>query len=226
MRIVTWNCGGGPLTARLRETSALGADLLALQEVSTTTVPDVPNACWSGANSIKSRAVVGSADQRVRELPIANDTPTSVMPVIVEGRVAYSVVSVYTHKRPSYVEHLKDGLRSVRALLAVGPVVVMGDFNASVTFDKGVRRSNFLPLVEHLANDWGLVSAYHEFFRVEHGREEHPTLYMRRKPDRGYHIDYVFVPKEWAGRINRVEVPPYEQWTTSDHRPVIVDLDL
>jgi endonuclease/exonuclease/phosphatase family metal-dependent hydrolase len=205
---------------------ALGADLLALQEVSTTTLPDVPNACWRGARPTKSAAVVGSADLRVRELPIANDTPTSVMPVIVEGRVVCSVVSVYPHKRPSYVEHLKDGLQSVRALLPAGPVVLVGDFNASVTFDKGGRRSNFRPLVDHLANDWGLVSAYHEFFRVEHGREEHPTLYHTRRQDRGYHIDYVFVPKEWAGRISRVEVPAYDQWTTSDHRPVVVDLDV
>jgi endonuclease/exonuclease/phosphatase family metal-dependent hydrolase len=46
-----------------------------------------------------------------------------------------------------------------------------------------------------------------------------------RNKDKGYHIDYCFVPKQ--STIERVAIGNYDEWKDlSDHRPLIVDLAL
>lgn len=53
-----------------------------------------------------------------------------------------------------------------------------------------------------------------------------PTLYHRRKLERSFHIDHVFVSKDWTTGIE-VTVGTYEDWVAtkrSDHIPLIVDV--
>jgi endonuclease/exonuclease/phosphatase family metal-dependent hydrolase len=48
---------------------------------------------------------------------------------------------------------------------------------------------------------------------------------MFRHEDKPYHVDYIFIPREWAPRLRAVEVGGYEQWSKlSDHCPVIADV--
>ena len=77
-----------------------------------------------------------------------------------------------------------------------------------------------------LKEEFGLLSVYHTFFGIEPGCEPHPTFYMHRTQDRPFHIDYCFIPESWAERIMSVEVGSYSDWTTSDHRPLTVELAL
>jgi exonuclease III len=47
---------------------------------------------------------------------------------------------------------------------------------------------------------------------------------MYRKRDKGYHIDYCFVPKSWMRWVKSVSVGTYEQWSDlSDHSPMFVE---
>jgi len=44
-----------------------------------------------------------------------------------------------------------------------------------------------------------------------------------------YHIDYVFLPAAWIGKVNHLSVDTFETWCgagLSDHVPVIVDVDV
>jgi endonuclease/exonuclease/phosphatase family metal-dependent hydrolase len=76
-----------------------------------------------------------------------------------------------------------------------------------------------------LLNEHGLVSTYHEHFGEPQGGETRHTLYMFRHQDKPYHIDYIFIPKEWASRLKTVEVGAFETWSKlSDHCPVAVDV--
>jgi endonuclease/exonuclease/phosphatase family metal-dependent hydrolase len=70
-----------------------------------------------------------------------------------------------------------------------------------------------------------LVSGYHEYFSELQDGESWRTLYMFRHEDKPYHIDYIFVPREWASRLRTVEVGKFEAWSKlSDHCQVIVDV--
>jgi endonuclease/exonuclease/phosphatase family metal-dependent hydrolase len=79
--------------------------------------------------------------------------------------------------------------------------------------------------VRFLADEFGLVSAYHAHFGTEHGNERHPTYYDRSKNGKPFHIDYCFIPQVWVSRLNCVTVGTKRDWGRfSDHVPITVDL--
>jgi len=54
-----------------------------------------------------------------------------------------------------------------------------------------------------------------------------PTYYFQWKEQRPFHIDYWFMPRDWAPNVQRVEIGSYEEWKgRSDHRPLLVELGL
>jgi len=53
------------------------------------------------------------------------------------------------------------------------------------------------------------------------------TLFMHRKLDRPYHIDFCFASSNLIDKLKNVEIGEYEKWTLhSDHTPIIVTIDL
>jgi endonuclease/exonuclease/phosphatase family metal-dependent hydrolase len=123
---------------------------------------------------------------------------------------------------PSYAKlsYTRQGTKLVTWLPDDGvPTIVAGDFNAS-------KSSPHLRNVAKL-NGRGLESAYHHFHGKRHeDQEEHPTSYWRWDPERPFHMDFVFVPREW--RVEAVEVGTYDDYLSrrrlSDHVPVVVTL--
>jgi exodeoxyribonuclease-3 len=102
------------------------------------------------------------------------------------------------------------------------PVVV--DFNSNKIWDAKRVVGNHSAVVK-LLDERGLVSTYHQHFGELQGVESRRTLYMFRHEDKPYHIDYIFIPREWASRLQTVEVGGYEQWSKlSDHCPVVVEI--
>jgi hypothetical protein len=78
-----------------------------------------------------------------------------------------------------------------------------------------------------LLTSLGFVSAYHTFFGEEQGQELRPTLYFQWNKLKPFHIDYCFLPGSWVKQIARIEVGGYNEWKgLSDHRPLVVDIDL
>ena len=116
----------------------------------------------------------------------------------------------YTRQATRVIEGLpEDGI----------PTVMAGDFNAS-------KSPAHLRNVERLASR-GLVSAYHAHHGVEHrSTEEHPTSFHMWQQTRPFHMDFVFVPREW--RIDAVDVGLFEDFSyrggSSDHVPVVVTI--
>lgn len=79
--------------------------------------------------------------------------------------------------------------------------------------------------VVRLLESCGMVSPYHSYFAEAQGVETRPTCYFHHDRNRPFHIDYVFVPKNW--RIRSLQVGSFEEWGhLSDHVPVIVDIEL
>ena len=101
-------------------------------------------------------------------------------------------------------------------------VVVSGDFNNSVYWDKPTKRAKFGDFMDQLESR-GFVSAYHTHHGSERGAEPHPTLWWMKNADTTYHIDYTFVSRSDA--IEAVAVGTHADWIVhSDHSPMTVDL--
>jgi endonuclease/exonuclease/phosphatase family metal-dependent hydrolase len=70
-----------------------------------------------------------------------------------------------------------------------------------------------------------MVSAYHAYYRIDHGQERHHTYRHTRRASEPWHLDFCFVPKQWAKDVTSVEVLDTEAWRAeSDHHPLVVDL--
>jgi endonuclease/exonuclease/phosphatase family metal-dependent hydrolase len=148
-------------------------------------------------------------------------------PVSVAGRTPFTILNVWAKPKPAYVRHILKTLDLHAEALRAGPVVILGDFNSSPSIN-GKQRCEFSGLAGRLREEFGLVSAYHQFHGLELGDpREVPTYYHWPLEHKPFHIDYCFVPLAWANRVTNARVCSGRPWSTlSDHQPVLVDVDL
>ena len=226
MRLVTWNCGAGALEKKLPHLTELAADVCVLQECSAPRAP-AKHARWAGDRGKKGVAIIASGAWRVRRRVPRARVPRYIVPFDVDGPVPFIVLAVWSkpHRRFPYVEGIHEAVRIYRSLIASRPTVILGDFNSNPIWDHQHRDGwSHSALVERLGN-LGLVSAYHAFHGETAGKETRATYYHtwnRRKP---FHIDYCFLPRDWAAKLRHVEVGGFNAWKhRSDHRPLVVDL--
>jgi endonuclease/exonuclease/phosphatase family metal-dependent hydrolase len=144
----------------------------------------------------------------------------------VSGPASFTALGIWS-RGPEYAADVMRAIEAHGDRLGQGPAVVMGDLNVGArlrgerTPSKGHRR-----IVAALA-DLGLVSAYHAFHRVEHGRERHATYRHQFKSVLSWHIDFCFVPVSWVDCVMRVKVIAGARWAKrSDHFPLLVDFRL
>jgi len=124
-----------------------------------------------------------------------------------------------------YVTQVWKAIHHYNRLLTNRESILIGDFNSNTIWDKPRRAGNHSTVVEHLEKK-GIHSVYHRYFKQVQGKEQHPTLYMYRKKDKAYHIDYCFVSEPIANKLKSVEVGDYDSWIKySDHVPVIITFD-
>jgi len=72
-----------------------------------------------------------------------------------------------------------------------------------------------------------LVYADHAFTGDAQGGERKPTFQHMGSRHGTYHIDYCFIPKQWASRLISVDVGSVKGWRRlSDHAPLVVDVSL
>jgi exodeoxyribonuclease-3 len=200
---------------------SIGADLAIVTEAPASAAAD--GLRWFGHDGARNgTTIVTTPEWSVEKLPCVRNAPC-VNAVRVTGPQVLTVLLVWTwptRAQGNYRVPLVDGLRAYRHL--PGPFVIAGDFNGNVCFDRPGSRlkwSNCFRAVE----EFGVVSAYHEYFDEPFGEETRWTQYQLRKEDWPFHLDYVFVPRDW--KLVDVRVPVFNEFTTSDHRPVIVDVD-
>jgi endonuclease/exonuclease/phosphatase (EEP) superfamily protein YafD len=224
MRIATWNCARGPWAEKRKVAEGLRADVLVLTETPRQAERDgLP---WFG-NPLERNGttVLTSPAYRIEPMPQAVGASQCVRAVRVLGPQTFTLLTVWTWKDPphkNYKDPFLAGLRAYRQL--DGPFVIAGDFNGNVRFDKPKTRVKWRDCFARI-EEFGVVSAYHTDRRELPGAESTPTQYQLRKKHHPFHIDYVFVPNEWRESVRRVEVPGFDEFASSDHRPVIVDLD-
>jgi exonuclease III len=236
MRIVTWNCCGGGFRKKAARMAALRPDVLVVQEVEKLDNQlfldgdQQPTFLW--------RTPVGGS---IRGLALLSYSGVELRPAFDESRplhgfypfearwgdLEFRVVGVWTFEtrgspRTSY-RQAHDGLDKFAEWLVEKPSVILGDFNANASYKDGGVWQSLWERLEAL----GFASAYHQFVGEPFGAENRPTHYHKGHESARSHLDYCFIPAAWKERLRHVDVGDFASWQgVSDHRPVVVDLDV
>lgn len=234
MRLATWNCRVGGFRKKARLIAPFRPDVLAVQECEP--LDDelfLDGECQPGFRDRPSReevprrgiAMLSYSDVAMSRLTGESEIAGFQRYEAARGALQFNVVAVWTSAaKPASAAYrqLHAGLTRHAEWLRTRPTVVLGDFNANASF-----RSRTWPDLMTLTDDLGLVSAYHHHFAEPFGEETRPTHFFLGKESAPFHLDYCFVPGEWASRITEVQVGAYGEWRPwSDHAPVIVDVDV
>ena len=234
MRLIAWNCNErfnrnyshlrdldfdvavvtecGPFEPELRESRAVSSVLkLAVDQPGHT----------------KHIGVLAQDPWHVEPLPLVPSQPW-LLPVKITGPVEFTVLAVWTLGRKWVEGSLSYAAQTARVVAEVlptivGPVVLAGDLNAPIASTPADARRHADTVAQLQA--LGLVSAFTSA-RGEADPLNEPTLYHQRKLEQPFHIDHVFIPKDWTSGIE-VAVGTFEDWVAtkrSDHVPMIVNV--
>jgi hypothetical protein len=202
-------------------------DVAALQETPKPSRLDPVKRLWHGDNPHQGLCVKAFNGYQVERFPRVSTTAKLFLPAFVRGPVDFNLLAVWAkpvNRPPRYVTPLLRGVRAYARFIRSGDTVLLGDLNTARFLSYGDSHMEF---VQFLADEFGLVSAYHAYFGADHGFERHPTYYDRSKNGKPFHIDYCFIPQTWLPKLKSVTVGPRRGWASwSDHVPVIVDVAL
>ncbi len=240
MRFVTWNCA-----QKFREKCVhvvpLQPDILTVQEVER--FAKYPALKGDPRFTFRDRAEDALNNRRGIGVFSCTETGALITPVDADApnhsfrryRVAhpsrpFQVIAVWTAPssllpRREWYMQAHRGMAEHMTWIRATPTVVMGDFNNNASFRAGDWAG-----LQALMEQAGLVSVFHHCHAKEFGKEESPTYYhWRRLNDSAQHIDYIFVPRPWLDRIERLEVGVHAEWCRkgmSDHVPLIMDVNI
>lgn len=184
---------------------------------------------WYGNNPHKGIGVFSFGDYKIKLLENHNPAFKYILPLsIFNDKSDFTVFAIWAQKpekHDGYVEQIWNAVHYYDKLLNVENVILAGDFNSNSFWDKPNRIYNHTNLVEFLKSK-NIFSTYHHFHHQSQGQEKDNTLFMHRKLDRPYHIDFCFVSSNLIDKLKNVEIGEYEKWTLhSDHTPIIVTID-
>jgi len=194
-------------------------------------VPQPSDVLWFGANKNKGLGIFSYSDYKLKLLDEYNPKFKLVVPLCIYSDSARLTLYAIWANNPDdrdgrYITQIWKAINHYDCLLSDGSVILAGDFNSNTIWDRPRREGNHSTVVTFL-EEKGIRSAYHYHFKQEHGKEQHPTLYMYRQKEKSYHIDYCFVSGNLLAKLQSVKIGNFSTWKKlSDHVPVIVDIDL
>lgn len=184
---------------------------------------------WYGDNPNKGIGIYSYSDFKISISDIHNPDYRYVIPLNVKNKdIEFVLLAIWCQKptdSDNYGTHTWNAIHYYSDLLNSEKVIIAGDFNSSSIWDKKNREANHSNIVNKL-KEKGIESSYHLFYNEEQGKESKATLFMHRKIERPYHIDFCFTSNYFTSRLKNVSVGEYETWTKlSDHKPVICEFE-
>lgn len=218
--------------------SVCSPDILAVPECECpekllfdSSTPKPKQVLWFGENQNKGLGIFSYSDFTFKLLDVHNPEIKTIVPLEVSNKKFSFILFAIWANNPAdkgfqYVGQIWKALEHYKTLMHTKKVILIGDFNSNTIWDKPKREGNHSTVVKHL-KELNIHSCYHQHFNAEQGKEKHHTLYMYRKKDKGYHIDYCFASKFFSDRLKSVTVGNHKNWNEySDHTPLIIDFDL
>lgn len=193
---------------------------------------EADKAVWVGEKPTKGLGVFSFGSWKL-ELDPAYDPAFKILaPIRVTGPLSFNLIAVWSSSNRHLPRSKRgrgpvlDALSAYGAFCREQPLIVAGDFNNNVYWDRPGKLSNHSAVVSALG-ELGLESCYHRHSEIKHGDEPDATLYWRTRKADGpkYHVDYVFAPVGWMLHLSSAVVGKHADWVgaeLSDHAPVIV----
>ncbi len=182
---------------------------------------------WFGTNPNKGLGIFSYSNFKFKLLNIHNPELQIIIPIAVTGGLFdFTLYAIWannpTDPDGQYITQVWKAIHHYDRLLKNRQTILIGDFNSNTIWDKPRREGNHSTVVK-LLEEKGIYSIYHKHFKQTQGKEQHPTLYMYRRKDKPYHIDYCFASEDFANKLQSVEIGDYDFWIQySDHVPVII----
>lgn len=230
MKIVTWNCNGAFCNKFQNLCDVFDPDIMVIQECEE--INKLQDVISSGYN------VLRIGDDKNKGLSIVSKDHLEIKQLSVDdGKICYMLlIQVNTFKiaafwamndkndvKQRYIGQVWMGLNKYLNELD-DKTLVMGDFNWNVKFSESYPLYGNLLDVARLLNTYQIESTYHYLRDKDFGEESDQTFFMYRHENKGYHIDYIFMPKVFLEVIKQFTIGSYEEWKEySDHMPVFVE---
>jgi endonuclease/exonuclease/phosphatase family metal-dependent hydrolase len=233
VKLAVWNCHQAlHRNDKWEALTALRADIAVVPECANPSRPEMKkfvegtrSRAWVGPNETKGLSVVSFGEYEVTPLPRSASDMPDALAVRVVGPCAEFVLMGIWARGPTHEKNLHAVVDRYELLLRSNEVVLAGDFNSNTMWDYKHGSNSHSRLVQRLAA-LGLVSAYHAARSVAHGSEKEKTLYWRGNAEQSYHVDYVFLPRDWLPRLRTCSVGDPAKWLPlSDHAALVVELD-
>jgi exodeoxyribonuclease III len=237
MKIITWNCNMA-FRKKAEAISSYSPDILVVPECECPErllfdlyTPKPKQMLWFGENQNKGLGIFSYTNFQFKKLDLHNPELKTIVPLeVTNGKFSFILFAIWANnpadKGFQYVGQIWKALKHYKTLLKNNHVVLIGDFNSNTIWDKPRREGNHSTVVQHL-KELNIHSCYHQYFKSEQGKEKHSTLFMYRKKNMGYHIDYCFASKHFSDRLKSIEVGKHKDWNAySDHIPLIADFDV
>lgn len=185
---------------------------------------------WYGDNPHKGIGVFSFNNYIIEPLDIHNPAFKYVLPLSIHNGktklIVFAIWSQMSKKHKNYTQQVWEAVHFYSDLLDGENIILAGDFNSNTIWDKPKLDSNHSNLVAFLKSK-NIISAYHHFHNQTKGQERDNTLFLQRKIDQPFHIDYCFASSNLIDKLVNVEVGAYEKWTAySDHKPLVVTFDI
>lgn len=213
---------------------ALKPDILVVQEcehpeklVFNLNTPSPTDILWFGTNINKGLGIFSYGNFTLKKLKTHNSELKMMVPIAVLGnQLNFTLYAIWannpTDPDGQYVEQVWKGIHHHDYHLNKKCSMLIGDFNSNTIWDRKHREANHSNVVKRL-EEKGIYSSYHLKNKQTQGKEEHPTFYLYRHQNKPYHLDYCFISRDLAEKLNSVEIGDFDYWTQySDHVPVIV----
>lgn len=231
MNIVSWNCNMA-FRKKASKISHFYPDLAIISECEapaklnfSNLSIEPKNKIWVGENLSKGIGVFAYSDLELSVHEFYDPQIKFVIPIQVSGKENFNLIVVWAMDNKEnpphrYIGQVWLGLQKYKHLLD-GSVLITGDFNWNVIWDESSNLAGNLTQIIKFLKSKGISSLYHQYFNEEFGHETQPTLYMYRKKEKPYHIDYCFGSGDFTKRLKLLEVGNYEFWHRwSDHTPI------
>ena len=186
---------------------------------------------WHGKNKSKGLAVFSFGDYQLSLMPIHNEDIHIVCPIeVTGGEIDFILLAAWAQPNIDYdyryIGQIWKAVHYYQDILKADKVIIVGDFNSNVIWDKNHHVVSHSMTVKKLL-DMHIQSAYHVHLAQIQGQEIHPTFHMYRHENKPYHIDYCFISPYFLKRLTTVEVGDYQYWKTcSDHSPLTVEFNI
>ncbi len=237
MKLVTWNCQGA-FRNKAEFILNLQPDILVIQEcehpdkLKFASMDSKPNDIyWYSDGGKKGIGIFSYSNYKFELLPNFNPEFRYIIPLRVIGHnqefILFAIWAMNNKENHEarYIGQIWLAINYYKNLLG-NSTILIGDFNSNKIWDYKDRVGTHSDVVNCLT-DRNIQSVYHNYFSTEQGKERHPTLYMYRKEEKSYHIDYCFASEDFLDKLKEVEVGKYEEWTLhSDHSPLSIKFGL